>query len=450
MKFHPASLVLINRIRVLMKSPSVQLMQKMIFFLLICAFCLSVTSQAWSATLTLHDCLQKAQDSNPALKSSAWDPRIAEENVRQVAAIYLPRVDAQAGYTMQLEPQAVMIGGQTAETQEPDYAFAGLSATHTLYDFGRRGARMSRAEAYVDSSSQLFEDKRSNIALQVIETYFGILESEKLIQAASDEVAQVEEHRRVAQVLFEEGVVTRNDVLQADVRLAAARQKLLTMRNRRENIWLRLNFLTGNRSGFRADLDESAAIADIGQTTRDEKLDLSRRHDIQAVRHDLRAGESEVDESRSNFFPEIYTRLALDYVQNDKVREQTIMSATIGIKVNLFDGFASTAIRQKAVKNRSRIQDTLQLAEQQARLEVDTAANDKAVAQERISVAETAIRQSEENLRINKERYQERVGTATEVLDAQTLVTQAKTDYYQAFYEYQTAAARLNKSLGNL
>jgi outer membrane protein TolC len=304
--------------------------------------------------------------------------------------------------------------------------------------------------ANVDATAQLFEARRSDVALQIIETYFGILETGKLIQAASDEVAQVAEHRRVAQVLFEEGVVTRNDCLQADVRLAAARQKLLAVSNRRENIWLQLNFLTGNTAGFRADLDESAAVAGAAQTGQDGSLDLTRRHDIRALQHNLEAGESEVKESRSNFLPEIYSRLALDYVQNDKVREQAIMSAVIGIRINLFDGYASTAAREKAIKNRSKIRDTLGLAERQARLEADTAANDKTVAQERIKVAETAIRQSEENLRINRERYRERVGTATEVLDAQTLVTQAKSDYYRAFYDHQTAAARLNKSRGEL
>jgi outer membrane protein TolC len=65
-------------------------------------------------------------------------------------------------------------------------------------------------------------------------------------------------------------------------------------------------------------------------------------------------------------------------------------------------------------------------------------------------VAEASILQGEENLRINKERYQERVGTATEVLDAQTLFTQARTDYYRALYDYQTAAARLQHALGEL
>src|SRR5512133_249917 len=417
--------------------------------LLVCAIVL-FSSPAWSATLTLQECLQKAKDSNPVLKINAWDTLIARDNVRQVSAAYLPRVDAQAGYTMQLEPQAVIINGRTAETQEPDFAFAGLAATSTIYDCGRRDARTRQAGAQVDALAQRYEARLSDASLQVIESYFCILEAGKLIQSASEEVAQVHEHRRVAQVLLEEGVVTRNDVLQADVRLAAARQKLLTLQNRRENIWLQLNFITGNQAGFRADLDESAAVTGTGLADAGGIPDLNRRHDILALRHNLEAGESEVQESRSNFLPEIYSRLALEYVQNDKVREQTILSAVIGIKVNLFDGFASTATREKALKNRSKIQDTLRLAEQQARLEIDTATNDTTVARERISVAETAIRQSEENLRINTERYRERVGTATEVLDAQTLVSQAKTDSYRAFYDHQTAMARLNKARGAL
>ena len=414
---------------------------------LLCAVFLALTTNAWAAALTLQECLQKAKENNPVLKSNAWDTRIARENVRQVSAAYLPRIDAQAGYTMQLEPQAVIISGRIAETQEADFASAGLSAAYTIYDFGRREARMRQAGATVDASTQIFETRSSEVSLQVIEAYFGILEVGKLIQAADDEVVQIVEHRRVAQVLFEEGVVTRNDLLQADVRLASARQKLLTVRNRRENLWLQLNFLTGTMAAFRGNLDESTSVAIISQTG---NIDLSRRHDILALRQNIQINEYEIQESRSNFLPEIYTRLALDYMQNDKVREQTIMSATLGIRVNLFDGFASSASREKAYRNLSKAQDTLHLAEQQARLEMDTAANDEAVAKERISVAEVAIRQSEENLRINKERYRERVGTATEVLDAQTLVTQAKTDYYRAYYDHQTAAARLNKSLGQL
>ena len=417
---------------------------------LACIVLLACAAQSWGASLTLQECLQQARDNNPALKSAAWESRIAQEGVRLASVADYPRLDAQGGYTMQLEPQAVKIGGLTAETQEADFAFGGLAASYTLYDFGRRDARKGQARAATDAASQTYLSRRDDVALQVIEAYFRILESDQLVQAAEDEVTRIEEHRRVAQVLFEEGVVTRNDVLQADVRLAAARQKLLSVKNMRENSWLLLNFLTGSEAGRRAELDEKAALEFETPAVGSVPLDTGSRHDIQALKHSLEAREFEVREYRKNYLPELYTRLALDYVQNDKVREQAIMSATIGIRINLFDGYATAAARARALKNRSRQQDTIRLAEQQARLEIDSARNDLAVAREQISVAESAIRQSEENLRINRERYQERVGTATEVLDAQTLLTQARTDYYRAQYELQTAAARLQRASGTL
>jgi outer membrane protein TolC len=411
---------------------------------------LLTASKTWAASLTLQECLQKASENNPSLKSASWDSKIAQENIRQSSANHFPRIDAQAGYTMQLEPQAVIISGRTAETQEPDFAFAGLSANYTIYDFGRRDARKQQAGALSNASARSLESKKSDVALQVIEAYYSILETGKLIIAATEEVTQVEEHRRVAQVLFEEGVTTRNDQLQAEVRLAAARQKLLTAQNRRENLWLLLNFLTGSNSDFRANLDENSVMIPISTQPAPDSAGVSARNDIQALRHAVEARDLEVEESRGNFFPELYTRLALDYVQNDKVREQAVMSATLGIKVNLFDGYASTSVREKAIQNRSKSKDTLRLAEEQALLEINTVKNDVKVSKERISVVEAAIRQSEENLRINRERYQERVGTATEVLDAQTLLTQTKTDYHRAVYEHLTAKARLKRALGQL
>jgi len=417
--------------------------------LFVCALLLTALS-ASAETLSLRECIQRATKNNPVLRAAAWDTRLAEENVRQATAAQYPRIDAQAGYSMQLEPQAVIISGRTAETQEADYAFGGLSASYTIYDFGRRAARQQQARSLSDSTAQFYEARQRDVALQVIEAYFGILEAGKLIVAAQEEVLQVEQHRRVAQALFEEGVVTRNDVLQADVRLAAARQNLLITQNRRENIWLQLNFLTGAEQTYRADLDEKASMTTAGESTPDENSALVRRHELQALRLGIEASEAEVRENRSNFFPELYTRMALDYVQNDKVREQTIMSATIGLKVNLFDGYASTSAREKAVRSRSKSQDNLRQAESQVRLEVATTKNDVQVAKERIIVAETAIRQSEENLRINRERYQERVGTATEVLDAQTLLTQTKTDYYRAFFDQQVALARMQRAVGEL
>lgn len=401
-------------------------------------------------TLSLPECLRKAGESNPELRALAWEPRMAQQSVAQAMAARYPRLDGRVGYTIQKDPQAAIIMGRVAELQDADYTHGGVEANYTIYDFGRREARISQARAAADASSSRYDAQRTDVSLQVIEAYFAILESVQLVEAARDEITQVEQHRRMAQALFDEGVVTRNDILQADVRLAAARQNLLARGNRLDNTWLRLNYLTGSDPALRADLSNDDATDDTTDAKPDDAGALTRRPEIQALRKGVEAGRAELRESGSAYLPELFTRLALEYVDNSKYREQTIMSAGVGLKVNLFDGFATTAARRRALQNLSRNQELLARGETQVRLEIATARNDLRVARERIRVAETAIRQSRENLRMNQERYRERVGTATEVLDAQTLLTQTRTDHFRALYDRQVAAARLRRALGEL
>ncbi|MDY7037322.1 MAG: TolC family protein, partial [Thermodesulfobacteriota bacterium] len=59
-----------------------------------------------------------------------------------------------------------------------------------------------------------------------------------------------------------------------------------------------------------------------------------------------------------------------------------------------------------------------------------------------------AVEQAEENLRVSQERYKAQVTTSTEVLDAQTLLTQARTNYYNALYDHNLAKAKLLRAKG--
>jgi outer membrane protein TolC len=51
-------------------------------------------------------------------------------------------------------------------------------------------------------------------------------------------------------------------------------------------------------------------------------------------------------------------------------------------------------------------------------------------------------------LRLNQERYREQVGTATEVIDAQTLLTKTRVNYFNALYDHQLAKAQMLWAIG--
>ena len=416
--------------------------------LLLLAASFSLAGVAGAEPLNLKDCLTRAALTSRGLKAAAFDVGIAKDQIGIARSASLPRVDLQAGYQAQQAAQAVQFGSITQETQDADFPYLNFSVSGTLYDFGRTRAREGAAQKQFDAAGHTLDGSRQDLFLQVVRAYYGILEAEKLVQAANDEAVQMSHHQATAKALFEQGVVTRNDLLQAEVRVAASRQKLYGAMNAVDNGWLLLNYLTGTPASFRGELQESVpAVTAAPQKVRP---DFSRRGELAALKDAVAAGEFAVTEAKSNYQPELFAKLGLDYAENSKVREQAIMSATLGIKINLFDGLATTSRLRQALKAKSRDEERLHDLEERVQLELTTAENDLKVAAARIEVSEKAIIQGVENLRITRDRYQEHVGTATEVVDAQALLTQTRSDYYQSVFDLQVAEARVKRATGEL
>ena len=399
--------------------------------------------------LTLADALARRNDTSHVLKMAKLDELIAGDSITANRSGYLPRIDFQGGYAAQLEPQSVNTPFSTFQTQDRDYAFASLGITQTIYDFGRTGNRVRQAEALHSAAYSGYRSQEQEQFLRTVTSYFLILQEQKLLAAADDEMAQMTDHLRVAKNLYEEGVVTRNDLLQAEVRLASSTQKRLATCNRLENAWLDLNNQIGAPPEARAELVEETKIDPVALNEPAAQA-VVKRPELETQRRLLEAREADVKETRSGYLPELFAKLGLDYVQNSHVQEQTIYSATVGLKINLFDGLATTASHRQAVKSRSRAEVELHQLESDLALEFRTAVNDARVAKERIALSETSINQGEENLRINKDRYAEQVGTATDVIDAQTLLSQVRAEHFQAIFDYEVALARVKRARGEL
>jgi outer membrane protein TolC len=396
-------------------------------------------------TLSLEDCLQRVREQNPALLQAASGPRIASTAAEATESLYRPRVALSAGYTQQQAPQQVVIGGSSTPTQDQGYAHLNLGVDQLLYDFGRTSGRIAAAQATSRAARFTYAATEQNLLLQTVASYYRVLSARALLQTARDEVVQTEAHLRTARALYEQGVVTRNDLLQAEVRLAASRQRALAAAGDEENAWLDLNYQTARPAGARGELVTGPILP-----LEPEAETTASRPDLLAQRERIESARSSVQQTRSEFRPELFAHLGADYVENSHVQEQTIYSTTVGLRFTLYDGGARSAKLSQAEEALRQEKEHLHNLHQRAELEAQTARNDARVAHQQIDVAQVAIEQAEENLRINQERYQEQVGTATEVLDAQTLLTEARTDLVRTQFDYQVAVARVRHAAGQL
>ena len=125
-------------------------------------------------------------------------------------------------------------------------------------------------------------------------------------------------------------------------------------------------------------------------------------------------------------------------------------SVTLSLSWTLWDWNARVhrvgARRSEVVKSRH----VLNQVKDGVTLEVKQALLNLAATKRNIGVNRQAIEQAEESLRMSQERYQEQVTTSTEVLDAQTRLSQAQASYYAALYGYYLARAELMRAMGRM
>ena len=69
-------------------------------------------------------------------------------------------------------------------------------------------------------------------------------------------------------------------------------------------------------------------------------------------------------------------------------------------------------------------------------------------AEKRIQTTQVAVAKAEEDFHIAQVRYMAGVGTNTDVLDAEVALTNAKTNYSQALYDYNTSKTDLQNAIG--
>jgi outer membrane protein TolC len=399
--------------------------------------------------LTLAEGLKIAVQSNRIVSIAAFESALSSSDIISARAGMLPRVNAFFNQTMLAhQPGAVMLG-RSAYTAQNSFLSYGVNMRQTLYDFGATGSRYDAAKASLELTRLDTMRIRNLVALDFILTYYDLLESGKMIETAGKDVERLASHLSTAQNLFQEGVITKNDLLQAEVRLSDARQKLFTVKNLRELNASRLNNILARP--LTSEVKASETVQEPAVPLDVESLwdtAVKRRPELEIIAGEIKVTELEERVKRSEYFPRFFAEGGYNYVDNRYALHDENWALVLGLDVNLFSGGATNAAVTKVRHKRSQLEKRKEKLVEDIKLEVERAFLDLKSASEKVAVSKDAVGQADENLRINKVRYEEGIGTATDVLDAITLLSTAETNYCRAGYDLERAQAALLYATG--
>jgi outer membrane protein TolC len=411
--------------------------------------CLAYFLPLTAPALSLEEGLKIVTETGRDVRIAQSDEDAAQATVRLARSPWLPFVDLYGRETwLHYQPEAKTPFGSMPTSQD-QFTTYGVRATQMLYDFGKTSSSINAAHYGLKAREIGTGRTRSQSALDFIVSYLDLLESEKLLQVAQDEVSRYEAHKKDTQSRFNAGVITKNEVLQADVLLSDSQQRFLTADNLRSLRASRLNSLLVRPLNDPVQVEEITASPAAGITL-DAAWAASEagNFDLQDMDARIAAKEQSLQSTRAEYLPTLYVSGGYEYLENKYMVHQDNWSVIAGVNINLLAGGAS-ASRVGMAKSelrsftlaREKMLDNIRLAVKAAHLDLQSSTR-------KMDVTKTAVAQAEENLRLQRLRYREGVGTATDVLDAVLLMSTAESNSWKALYGVKRAEAMLLYSMG--
>ena len=424
------------------------------------SLCAAPAAAATSPALDLKEALSLAWKANPTMQISRLQALIAGEEVVRARSGFLPTVKSEVSQTINdnevqtkippgtIPGLSVPGGALTFPTNNRNYWSSKTYLDQTIFDFWGTPSRYQAAVLGKSASLLDTAKTRDDLFLNVSKGYFSTLRAQKLEVVATQDVADLKAHLKIARDQYEFGVVTYNDVLQAEVSLADAEQRLIVAKTDTIDLRSALNkILALPVSAVTVLKDEKLETRPWGL---EEATDVAvkQRSDLKATTERIGQQEKVVTQTKAQFFPRIYTQAGMTWQQNQFMLHDTTWFGIFGMQWTLFSGLDTKAQVNQARLKVEQLQEQHKDLNDQVRLDVQNAYLKVKQTADQIRTTEKAVKQAEENLRLNEERYKEAVGTATEVIDADTLLTRTRVNYWAAVYDHQMAKAELLWAMG--
>lgn len=416
-------------------------------------------------TLTVSECIRIGLENSKVLHASLMKTRSADAKVGEANAARLPSLKLSGTYTRlsDIAPFEVALPfpppAPARFTLSPailNNTSARLTLQQPLFTGFRLESSADLARFSAQAAQQDYDRDRADLIYDIQNAYWGLFKTLAFKRVVDENVSQVQAHLKDARNLYQQGLITNNDVLKVQVQLSDARLTQIHAKNAVRLATVGLNNLIG------LPLDTEISLASGVERQPRQFADLApliekaleSRPEVKALESRVKAGEAGVALTRSGQLPQVYLIGDYSYARpNPRVlpaqdRFKGTWDLGVAVSLDLWNGRTTAHQAEQARAQLVQAQDALAQLRDGIRLEVTQAFLTLLEAEERIEVAEQGVQQAEENHRVTSARFKAGLALNSDLLDAEVALLRAKTNYTQTLVDYELAQARLQKVIG--
>ncbi|HNP23849.1 MAG TPA: TolC family protein [Panacibacter sp.] len=410
--------------------------------------------QAQTKKLTLKAAIDSAVSNNEQVQLAKMDEAIAASNVKQTQAMFLPQLgfsytamttnNPLNAFGFKLQQQSITAAdfnpallnnpGGTSDFMTKIQLQQPLVNTDMLY---QRKSAEKQAELYRYKTTRTKE----YIRFEVEQAYLQL-------QLAYDTKAVLEEALHTASQLaksaadyYNQGLAPKSDLLNAELQVTKATTDVAGVNSQIQNACDALSLLMGTPGGVSYEI--ASGTDGVNNTTSADSISMARS-DFKAMETAISAYDLLIKSGKKSYLPKL--NAFASYQLNDHTAfgfGSDAYLAGLQLSWDIFKGNSTKNKIATQTLERNKLAEQLHAERSQNELELNKARRTLADAQYNITQQKAAVAQALEALRILQNRYEQGLVKTTEVLTAQTQLSQQQLAQARAVFSANMATAYL-------
>lgn len=408
------------------------------------------------------------KNSNEQLRAQLQAESALQDKVLARAAV-LPRLDFNASLGRARDGGGTVLGvftdptsGATVTQIAPVRIYgqysAGLNLRWTVFDGGKWWNNLDAADLNIAASSATVDEQKLQTRFTVESAFYALIRAQRQLAVLAESGQRSRDQADFTQKLFEGGRATQAEVYAARANRDNDEVNRLGAEARVEVARFDLALaMAVDPSAPLSAIEPAGLLADPLVAPPVKELvgrALEQRPSLKAVGLQAEAQRKSIQAAKGDYLPSVslnggYNRSSQTLSDlAARPDEKGLLSASIGLNWNLFQGFATDATVAKASLQLRQLENDLANGRRGVTSDVQKAWANLSSARAQARVAAQSEDTAREGLRLAKARQQVGVGTQLEVRDAELKLTQAQLSRLNALIDGRVQEAALKRATG--
>lgn len=400
---------------------------------------------------TLDECINSALKYNVKVRNAENDLEMAKHDKKEAFTKYFPNISALGSGFIANEPLVQMQMSPEAKMEMlKDGMLGGISATMPLFTGGQIVNGNKLAELGVNMKALQKKQTDDEVRLEVERYFWQIVMLKEKLKTISLVEKQLERLETDVQVSVDAGIVTRNDLLQVQLK----KNDVLSGKIQLENSLNVSLSLLGQYIGAKSDSIDVAFVVEEHLSESPQTLfcnhadAVERTNEYGLLKQNLQASKLQYKMAVGKNLPTVAIGGGLVYDNFVMGQDQSFYMGFVTVSVPLSGWWGGTHSIKKHKLQVKNAENLLNDNSEMLVIRMQNVWNTLNDSYRKAEIALLSVEQSSENLRLNMDYYSAGTATMSELLDAQTLYQQSRDKYVEAYTNYELSKREYLQATG--